>query len=218
MGQPPRKRNRTGMVIGIVAASLVGLFVVSRVIGAGSETTGAGFPEAEYRLVLPKTMLAGKFELTEDQSQTQAEEALKGSYDSTVRNPEPAVGQYTSDSTSGLGAIAVSGMYGQFKDPERIRHQLLAGAAGGKGATLAAPARDITPVGSGITVTCQVLTMTQDGSGATVPMCAWADENTGAAVAVVSAETLRQSPGSVDLGKVAETTLKVREETRRPIG
>ncbi|WP_371616491.1 hypothetical protein [Streptomyces sp. NBC_00454] len=218
MGQPPRKKNRTGMVIGIIAASLVGLFVLTRVVAAGSVATGAGFPEAKYRLTLPQSMLAGEFKLDQDLSQTKGKEALKGSYDSKVRNPKPAVGQYTSDSASGQSALVVSGMYGQFKDPEEVRHNMLAGAAGGEGATLAVPAKDITPVGSDITMACQVLTMTQDGSKLTLPVCAWADENTGASVGVITPETLRQSPGSVDLDKVAATTLKVREETRKPIG
>ncbi|MGX1881254.1 hypothetical protein [Streptomyces sp. NPDC055287] len=221
MGPPPPKK-RTGMVIGIVAASVVGLaavgFAVSLVSEAGSVASGAGFPKAEYKLTVPQTMLDGDFKLAQDLSQTKGKEALAGTYDSKVRNPRPAVGQYTSGSPTELSVLVISGMYGQFKDPESAREKMMAGAEDGQGASLAVPAKDITPAGSGITVTCQVLTSTQNGSTVTMPMCAWADENTGASVAVVTPETSKQDPESVDLGKVAETTLKVREEARQPIG
>ncbi|MFJ9647547.1 hypothetical protein ACWEPM_33660 [Streptomyces sp. NPDC004244] len=44
------------------------------------------------------------------------------------------------------------------------------------------------------------------------------DENASATVDLVTAETARRLPGSVDLDEIAETTLKVRTEARRPIG
>ncbi len=163
-------------------------------------------------------MLDGEFELAQDLSQTQGKEALEGTYDAKVRNPRPAVGQYTSGSPTAPSVLVISGMYGQFKDPEGTREKMMAGAEDGQGATLAVPAKDITPAGSGITLTCQVLTATQAGSTVTMPMCAWADGNTGATVAVVTPETSKQDPGSVDLDKIAATTLEVREESRQPIG
>ncbi|GHB21484.1 hypothetical protein [Streptomyces chryseus] len=220
-GPPPRK-NRTGAFIAIGVVALVGLgavgWAVNAVTEAGSVATGAGFPKAEYRLTVPKTMLDGEFELAQDLSQTQGKEALEGTYDAKVRNPRPAVGQYTSGSPTAPSVLVISGMYGQFKDPEGTREKMMAGAEDGQGATLAVPAKDITPAGSGITLTCQVLTATQAGSTVTMPMCAWADGNTGATVAVVTPETSKQDPGSVDLDKIAATTLEVREESRQPIG
>ncbi|MFF3338678.1 hypothetical protein [Streptomyces flavidovirens] len=221
MGPPPG-RSGPGKVIAIVAACLVGFglfgFVVPRLLEANAVTTGAGFPDAEYRLTVPKTMLDGEFKLAQDLSQTKGKEALAGTYDSKVRNPKPVVGQYTSGSPAELGVLVISGMYGQFKDPDGARGKMMAGAEDGEGAALAVPARDITPAGSDITLTCQVLTSTQSGSTVTMPMCAWADENTGASVAVVTPETAKQDPESVDLDKIAATTLKVREEARQPIG
>ncbi|WP_240805268.1 hypothetical protein [Streptomyces sp. A1547] len=218
---PPRK-NRPGRVIGIVAGSFVVLgvlgFGVKLLAGAGSLASGTGFPEARYRLTVPKTMLDGKYELVQDLSDTEGKKALKGSYDSKIRNPMPVVGQYNSNSPKGQSALVFSGMYGQFKDPESARRKMLGGAADAEGATLAVPAREITPPGSGITLSCQVLTMSQGGAESTLPMCAWADENTGASVGVVTPEIVAQKPGSVDLAKVAETTLKVRAESRQPIG
>ncbi|MGW0390993.1 hypothetical protein ACWDYJ_08825 [Streptomyces sp. NPDC003042] len=210
------------MVIGIVAASLVGLtligIVVNRLAEAGSRSSGAGFPDAAYQLTVPETVLDGTFELAQDLSQTKGQEALDGAYDAKVRNPKPAVGQYTSDSPTGTSVLVFSGMYGQFKDPASVRRKMMAGAADADGATLAVPARDITPAGSGMTLTCQVLTSAQEGATATLPMCSWADENTGASVAIITPETSLQDPRSVDLDEAAKTTLKVREEVRRPIG
>ncbi|OEJ25032.1 hypothetical protein AS594_11585 [Streptomyces agglomeratus] len=226
MGQPPMmpppRKSGAGKVIAIVAACLVGIgligFVVPRVLEANAVTTGAGFPAAKYRLTVPKTMLDGEFKLAQDLSQTKGKEALAGTYDSKIRNPRPVVGQYTSGTPAELGVLVISGMYGQFKDPESARAKMMAGAEEGEGAAVAVPAKDVTPAGSGITLTCQVLTSTQSGATVTMPMCAWADENTGASVAVVTPETSKQDPASVDLEKIAETTLKVREESRQPIG
>ncbi|MFG2989687.1 hypothetical protein ACGFZK_10440 [Streptomyces sp. NPDC048257] len=214
MGTPPRKR-RTGMVIGIVAASLVALGVVGVLVSVAG---GSGFPEARYRLIVPKTVVDGKYELVQDLSATEGKKALKGSYDSKIRNPEPVVGQYTSTSSKGASALVFSGMYGQFKDPASARRKMLDGAADSEGAFLAVPARDVTPTGSGITLSCEVLTMTQGSAQSSLPICAWADENTGASVGFVTPETAQQKPEAVDLVKIAEATLKVRAESRQPIG
>ncbi|MEU6760605.1 hypothetical protein [Streptomyces sp. NPDC046685] len=224
-GQPPvgpPRKNRAGLVIGIVAGSLVALgalgFGVRVLTEAGSVASGAGFPEATHRLTVPKTLLDGSYELVEDLSDTQGKEALEGSYDPKVRNPKPVVGQYASRSPKGEGALVISGMYGQFKDPDGARRKMLSGAADAEGATVAVPARDIRPAGSDITLSCQVLTVRQEGVESTLPLCAWADGNTGASVGVITPEIAQQRPGSVDLAKVAETTLKVRAESRRPLG
>lgn len=219
---PPPRRKRTGLVIGIVAASVVGLGVIGfavKLLGdAGQVVSGSGFPEAQYRLTVPQTVLDGTYTLAQDLSQTEGKKALSGAYDPKIRDPKPAVGQYTSTTGAGTSALVLSGMYGQFKDPASARRKMMEGAAEAEGATVAVAAADVTPLGSDITLTCQVLTSSQGGVTSTLPMCAWADENTGASVAVVTPETVRQSPGSVDLQKVGATTLKVRAEARKPLG
>ncbi|MFD8978894.1 hypothetical protein [Streptomyces sp. NPDC059564] len=201
---------------------LVGLgilgFLVNLLADDGYQASGSSFPDAEYQLTMPKTLLDGRFELAQDASQTRGKDALRGTHDSMARNVKPAVGQYTSDSPAGTSILVFSGLYGQFKDPANIRRKMAAGAADGKDTTLVVPPRDVTPAGSGITLTCQVLTSTPEGTKITLPMCVWADQNTGASVGIVTPETSQQDPWSVDLGKMAETALKVREETRRPVG
>ncbi|MCI4085530.1 hypothetical protein MRQ86_35580 [Streptomyces sp. MMS21 TC-5] len=214
---PPQRKNRTGMVIGIVAASLVVLGVLGFGASLLAGATGA-FPEATHRLTVPKTLLDGKYQLDQDLSATAGQEALKGTYDSKIRDPKPAVGQYTATSPKGTGALVISGMYGRFKDPASARRKMLEGAEGAEGAKVAVPARDITPLGSDVTVSCQVLSVQQGGAEGSLPICAWADGNTGASVGFVTPETTQQKPNSVDLAAFAEATLKVRAEARQPIG
>ncbi|MFK0046451.1 hypothetical protein ACIQU4_20565 [Streptomyces sp. NPDC090741] len=220
MGPPPGGR-RTGKSAGVIAATVVGLvvagFVLNRMNEVNQHTGGVGFPAAKYRLTVPKTLLGGAYTLSEDLSQTQGKEAIKG-YDPQIRNPKPATGRYTSGSpTEADGVLVLSGMYGQFKDPADARRKMMDGASKADGAKTAVHPRDITPTGTGITVTCQVLTSAQEGETTTLPMCSWADENTSAAVALVTPETARQDPASVDLDGLARTTLKVRAEARQPI-
>lgn len=219
LGPPPRA-NRTGRTLGIVAACVVGLavlgFLANRVSEAGDLASGSGFPAATHRLTVPKSLLGGTYTLAQDLSQTAGKKALDGAYDPKIRNPEPAAGQYAAD--SGMGALVISGMYGQFKDPDSARRKMAEGAAEADGAGVSVPARDITPAGSGITLTCQVLTSKQQGTEVALPMCAWADDNTAATVAVVTPQSAGRDPKTVDLDAIARTTLDVREEARQPLG
>ncbi|WP_189746745.1 hypothetical protein [Streptomyces nojiriensis] len=213
-GTPPR-RNRVGMVIGIVAGAVLVLGAIGAV---AVRLTGSGFPEARYRLTVPKTLVDGKYELLQDRSETDGRKALEGTYDAKVHDPKPVVAQYASESPKESGALLVSGMYGRFKDSAGARKKMLRGAADSEGAFVAVRARDITPPGSDVTLSCQVLTVRQGGADSSLPMCAWADENTGATVGLVSEETAQQKAWDVDLAKTAATTLKVRTEMRQPIG
>jgi hypothetical protein len=56
------------------------------------------------------------------------------------------------------------------------------------------------------------------GTKFTVPMCAWADGNTGATVATVNTPLASQSPSDIDLEAAARNTLQVRSEAVKPIG
>ncbi|MFD5575614.1 hypothetical protein ACFWJA_48160, partial [Streptomyces cadmiisoli] len=103
----------------------------------------------------------GKYQLVQDHSDTEGKKALEGTYDSKIRDPKPAVGQYAFESPKESGALVVSGMYGRFKDPAAARRKMLSGAADSEGSSLGAPVRDITPTGSDVTLSCQVLTVRQ---------------------------------------------------------
>lgn len=219
-GMPPPRRNRTGLIVGIAVGAVVvagGIaFGVSRLVdgaGGGGLSSVGEFPEAEYRLTVPKKLLDGEYTLLKDSSSTEGREIEK-IYDPSIRDPKAVVTQYTSGSG---GTLVISGMWGRIKGPAFTRDKILEGATQNKGMTIAVPARDFTPEGYGITVSCQVVRSKEGAVSSTLPMCAWGDDNTASFVAVVTAEIALQDPQEVDLEKAALDTAKVRAESRKPI-
>ncbi|MEU1346017.1 hypothetical protein [Streptomyces sp. NPDC005795] len=219
-GMPPPRKNRTGLIVGIVVGALVvagGVaFGVSRLVDEAAEgglPSVGSFPEAEYRLTVPRKLLDGEYTLVQDSSSTDGKD-VEETYDPTIRDAKAVVTQYTSKSG---GTLVISGLWGRIKTPEFTRGAILKGATQNKGMTIAVPAREFTPEGYGITVSCQVVRSEEGGVSSTLPMCAWGDDNTASFVAVVTAETALQDPAEVDLEKAALDTAKVRAESRKPI-
>lgn len=219
-GMPPPRRNRTGLIVGVVVGALVvagGIaFGVSRLVDeadGGGLSSGGGFPKAEYRLTVPKKLLDDEYTLLKDSSSTEGKD-IEQTYDPTIRDAKAVVTQYTSESG---GTLVISGMWGRIRTPAFTRETILKGATQNEGMTIAVPAREFTPEGYGITVSCQVVRSKEGGISSTLPMCAWGDDNTASFVAVVTAETALQDPQEVDLEKAALDTAKVRAESRRPI-
>ncbi|WOX22084.1 hypothetical protein [Streptomyces solicathayae] len=215
--QPPRK-SRTGLVLGIVGGVLlvgvlvvVGLAFLGRSLFAAAESS---FPEAEYKLTVPKTLLAGEYKLLTDSSKTEGKE-VEDTIDPTVRDAKAAIAQYEGKNAA---VLVVSGFHGRLSDPEGTRALILKGAADDPNTKIAVPAKNFTPAGHDITISCQVARSTEGGVTSTLPMCAWGDDNTASFVAVVTAETALMAPEKVDLAAIAETTAKVRAEMRKPIG
>ncbi|MGW7368001.1 hypothetical protein ACWGI8_32410 [Streptomyces sp. NPDC054841] len=219
-GPPPMppKKTRNGRILGISAAIVVGVVALG---WAGNNLGRLGasgsFPAATHKITLPKTLLDGRYTLTQDHSD-KSEAELAGTSKSNIRGAKGVAGQYTSVDKDGTGVLVLSGLYGRIKNPDLARDKMLEGAAEADGATVAVAPKDIEVTGSDVTITCQVLTMEQPG-GEKSPfaMCAWADENTSGSIAEVTAKTAAQSPESIDLDAAAANTLKVREETRKPI-
>ncbi|WRY95760.1 hypothetical protein OG889_14055 [Streptomyces sp. NBC_00481] len=214
----PPPKSRVGLVLGIVGG-VVALLVVGTVGLWVVGTRGtSGFPEAEYRLALPETVLDGEYKLAQDLSDTagqQVEDEAEGAWD--ARDVTAAVAQYTPSADGAEGALIVSGMYGRFKNTDAARDNMLKGAAEAGTITVVVPPEDYTPDGSGLTISCQVVTQEQAGSEITYPMCAWADGNTGASVAELSTASVGQDPSEVDVEAFAERTLQVRSEIRQRI-
>lgn len=215
---PPPPKNKGPMIALITVASLAGIFAISwfgnNVVGGGS--SGTGFPAAEYELTPPETLLDGKYKLSDDQS-AKHQEKLAGTSEANIRDAKAVVAQYLPTSESGV--LAITGMYGRIKDPDEARTRILSGAGTSDGSTIAVPAKDVTPAGSEVTITCQVLTTEQTGGGtSTLPMCAWADANTNALVAMTTLRISKQSPEEIDLTSVAAATVKIRAEMRKPLG
>ncbi|MFG2896586.1 hypothetical protein ACGFZH_05915 [Streptomyces zaomyceticus] len=213
MGPPPKKKMSTGAIVAVVVGSLALVGGLGYAVKAGFEGITGGFPEATHRLVVPKTLLAGEYDLVSDLSETQGKE-IEDTPDLTVKDAKAAVGQYSGED----GAVLVlSGMYGRIKNPEDARSSILRGAATDKGSTLVVRPRTFTPAGYGVTVSCQV-TRSKDVLGTTtLPMCAWGDDSTAAAVALVTAESSTGDPEDIDLAALAETTAKIRAEVRQPL-
>ncbi|MFE2977199.1 hypothetical protein [Streptomyces sp. NPDC059258] len=212
--QPPRKK-RTALIVGIVAGAVLAAggitYGVSQLVG---KTSDAAFPDAEYELVLRQKVLDGEFTLAQDLSSSEGKK-IEGMYDPTVRDAKAVVGQY--GSAKG-GALVISGMHGRFTEPEDMTGKMMKGGAEGQGATVAVPPKEFTPAGHDITLECQVLQSNQNGVRANIPMCAWADGNTGASVGIIRPDTALKDPTAIDLEAAAAETAEIREEIRRPIG
>ncbi len=184
---------------------------VSQLVG---KTTDAAFPEAQYELVLQQKVLGGEFTLVQDLSSSEGKK-IEEMYDPTVRDAEAVVGQYSSAKG---GALVISGMHGRFTEPDAMTGKMMEGGAEGQGATVAVPPKEFTPAGHDLTLKCQVLQSNQNGVRVNIPMCAWADGNTGASVGFIRPETALKDPTAIDLEAAALETAEVREEIRRPIG
>ncbi|WP_030688852.1 hypothetical protein [Streptomyces globisporus] len=214
MGPPPKKKLSTGAIVAIVLGSLVLVGGLGYGVKAGLDGVTGPFPEATHELVVPETLLAGRYTLVSDLSDTQGKE-IEDTPDLTVKDARAAVGQYGGKDGA---TLVLSGMYGRIRNGKATRTSILRGAATEKGSTLVVRPRDFTPAGYGVTVSCQVTT-SKDGLGTTtLPMCAWGDDSTAAAVALVTPETATADPADIDLAELAETTVKIRAEVRKPIG
>ncbi|NUR00635.1 MAG: hypothetical protein HOY79_30150 [Streptomyces sp.] len=220
MAAPPPKRQ-LGLILGIVGGALA--LIVAIVVGlamVGATVTGAGFPEAKFTLDLPKTLVNGRYELTQDHVHSQEkklEDEADGAWD--AKDVRAVVGHYAPAGDHSGGTLVVEGMYGRFSHPALTRKQMMSGAADGNGAKMAVPAKDFHLDGSGgVVITCEVLTQSKLGVKVTVPLCGWFDDNTGASVAQVATAAVSQDPSDVDLEKAAATTLQIRSEMRKPLG
>ncbi|MEU4926785.1 hypothetical protein AB0G54_09805 [Streptomyces yokosukanensis] len=217
-GAPPMaplpKKRRVGLILAIVGGAVAAVVVALVLIGMAAES---GFPEAKNKLTLPQTLLDGKYRLAQDLSGSEGkkiEDEADGAWD--AKDIHGVVGSYDVGGDATKGTLVVSGMYGRFKNSDLARKNMMKGAAEGANATVAVPAKDFDL--SGVTITCEVITQEQMGTKITVPMCAWADGNTGATVATVDTPLASKNPSDVDLDALAKQTLRIRSEAVKPIG
>ncbi|WP_427925329.1 hypothetical protein [Streptomyces sp. cg40] len=212
---PPPKKRGLGFALGIVGGALgVALVIFMAVVLTVGSRSATGFPEADFVLTLPKTLVDGRFELADDLSRTEGqkiEQEADGAWD--AKDTVAVVGTYTLNGDATKGTLALSGMYGRFKNTDEAREGMLKGAGEADGVTVAVPRKDFTE--GGVTVSCEVLSQKKLSVTVTYPTCAWADGNTAAAVAWTTAATVTQDPSDVDLAFSAKTTLQVRSEARK---
>ena len=192
------------------------LIVALTAIVVSKVGTDDDFPEARYRLALPKTLLGGAYELERDFSDPpqdsyiqHAETALGG------RDVQPAVAIYKPANLG--GQLNVSGMYGRFKDADDARYTMLKDAADTDGVSVARAPKDFRPSGSDITVTCQVIAREDLNMRTIMPMCAWNDGNTSALIGEIDPGISSGNARDVDLAGLAERTRRIRTELRQPI-
>jgi hypothetical protein len=214
---PPPKGRRVGLILGIVGG------VVAVSVGGyamyGSKLADLGYPEARYRLSLPKTLVDNRYELTRDVSGSEGrklKEEAAGHWDAKVAGV--AYGHYSPGGDEAEGELVVLGLYGRFMDPDWSRNDMMKGAGDGEVADVAVAPKDFHPAGAdGITITCEVNTATDSGVKVTLPVCGWVDDNTSGSVFDVTKTATTDDPSDVDLGKLAATTLRIRSEMRKPL-
>ncbi|MFE1961420.1 hypothetical protein [Streptomyces sp. NPDC059479] len=218
VGPPPRKK-RTGLILGIVTGSIA-LAAALAYVGnkAGDAVASASkFPAAEYRLTVPKKLLDNEYKRLDDVTEQMNGEVKKEDLGDTLisRNVKTSLGMYAAADNS--GGLSLAGMYGQFKNPALEVTSTLDGIQEG-GLRELSPRKHVTPPGSDTDLTCTVMLSEEGSATFVVPVCAWGDENTVAGVAIFTLVDTEPDPDTIDLEAAARTTLKVREEIRRPIG
>ncbi|MEU9477023.1 hypothetical protein [Streptomyces sp. NPDC048191] len=217
-GAPPMaplpKKRRVGLVLGIVGGAVVSVVVVLVLIGMAASS---GFPAAKNKLTLPRTLLDGKYELAQDMSDTEGKKVEKeadGAWD--AKDIHAVTARYSPGGDSSKGMLLVSGMYGRFKNKDAVRRNMLKGATEADSVTVDQAPKDVTPSGSDVTISCEVLTQKASLVTITYPVCAWADGNTAAIIG--EAALPAPDPSDVDLDAAARHTVKVRSEMLRPVG
>ncbi|WP_052713918.1 hypothetical protein [Streptomyces katrae] len=210
----PVGRRRTSRTVLIVAVSVVGLLAA----GFGVRWMASG-PD-EYRLSMPDTLLGGSYQRSEDGPPSSKDDAPMGSSGTAAGKPARVTARYEKGSAGTREVLMVTGAYGHFTTPHnKSRTALLSGASAPTEAQAPVPPRDITPPGSDITVSCQVLTRPGDEDvRVDMPMCAWSDGSTMALVALFIPDGPQPAPESIDLDRLAAITLQVRSEARQPAG
>lgn len=217
-GAPPPaqpEKSRVGLMLGIIGGIfllIVALLATLIVVGKKIDST---YPRAEFALTVPKA-LDGRFKLARDDSPTLGrtlQRSWRLSWDAKAVHGVAAV--YYPDSGDHQGQLVVMGLYGRFKNTDLVRAHVLADSdTRTSRAKLVVAPRDVTPSGSRIKVSCEVLTRTwTDGLTLTYPVCAWVDGNTWARVADMTHDTMV----NVDLKASARTTLRIRSEMVKPV-
>ncbi|MEO3874778.1 hypothetical protein ABGB18_38835 [Nonomuraea sp. B12E4] len=215
-GPPPPKRRRVGLVLGLVGGGLGVVVVIAVALAVIGLRSGSGLPDARFALTLPKTLIDGRFQLAQDLSDSEGQKIEDEAGAGYVEITDSVVGQYTLGGDQAKGVLVLSGMYGRFRDTNVSRENMLKGAAEADGVTVAAAPKVFTQKGMP-TVSCEVLTQKKLDTTVTYPLCAWTDDNTGAAVGVITPKSAAQDPSTIDLQFYAKLTLQVRSETVKAI-
>lgn len=207
--RPRAVRRTAARTRGLIAVAAVGAVVVAVVAVHDVEASSS-----RPRLSVPRSLDHGRYTLTRDTSSDS-----DGGLDSDRKAP----GMHAMTGVSGSyrrapdsarhDLLDFDGDYGTVDDPARAVAGLLTWMQDSGEGSVAVPARTLTPHGAGAPLTCEVVKSTATGATpAYLPMCAWADSRTVAAVAETDYGHLAASPGAVDLIAFAVRADTVRTE------
>lgn len=198
-----------------VAVVSLGIGLLVRVGSQGSEGRSGGH---RYRLALPHTLDAGTYTLSQNTSGDASAGLGPDGGGPGMRDMTALSGSYKGSAGAAAHELLdVDGAYGTVDDPGRAVSGILGFMADSGEGEVAVPAARITPAGAEEPLTCEVLKSTSDsGAAGFLPMCACADSDTVAAVAVANRLSLAVSTRSVDLTAFAERVNTIRNEVRVP--
>ncbi len=210
---PPAK-DGSNKVIAIV----VGLIGVLAIGGAALVLTHgvlSGSTAAAYKLAVPPTVDKGRYHLHDRMhGQGIGGDAYRRS-DSGMHGMTGVGGFYDAPSSYGrTDLLDFDGGYGTVDDPVLARRTVLRDFADSDGASTALGPQQIVPGRSGEPLTCEIL---MSEATTYVPVCAWADSHTVAAVAETDRGAPATSPSAVDLDAFAHKVDTIRDEVRVPV-
>jgi hypothetical protein len=191
----------------VLVLVLVGVGLAA-VLGQNSDGGGT------MRLTTPQTLANGKYQLLPESQQPQQDRA--DLQDEMPSDGTAVLATYSLGGNLTAGGLVLSGAYGDIDaSPEKMRADMLRGAAQEPGVTVVQQPRDIRPAGAdGVVLSCEVIQVSDATGTVYSPVCAWADSSTMASVFEFSTSTT--SAHSVDLDAFASTTAQIKDEATAP--
>jgi tRNA A-37 threonylcarbamoyl transferase component Bud32 len=214
----PRAAKRKKMIVALVAGALVVLGIAGYA-GYGL-LTAESFPQARDKLIVPREIGTDAFDLKAEVPLSKR--PVYGLLAQDSRNLTPVGGHYephvpfspTDMNPPGVPwGLDFFGLYGQFKDTDALRDDLLRESANGW--ILQAGPMDVTPDNSPVKISCEA--MLNPEKTVLEYFCGWVDDNTLGSVSMATGPTNAQ-PDRASLFAAATVTLRVRTAARQPLG
>jgi hypothetical protein len=219
MPMPPKDGSKTGKTIAIVAGSiaLVGAVIVAFVLSTGGSSDIAD--DGPHKIETPETVLGEYSKLQQDYVDELSSSEME---DASVSNGTAVAAQFstidltdpsnTPEDLKSMKIITLTGAYGEVGDPEGAVDSTFDDTASAEGTELVGSAEQMTPDGFNGYMKCQMVKTdgTTPGAPSEIPLCAWGDNSTVAAV------TLVNGGATPTLKEAAQLTADLRSEVRVP--
>ncbi|MCS0638084.1 hypothetical protein NX801_20990 [Streptomyces sp. LP05-1] len=225
------KNKKTGLIvtIAVVAVAAVGAGAFFLLSGGKAGGGSAAADDGPHKLVTPETVLGGAYKKSAGkQSSAFSDEDMKQTESWGVKNAVQVSGGYESGDKSNplaVKQVSFSGVYGTIDDPEKVVDTMFASmkkeSAGDKEAELVGSPQSFKPAGLGdaAVLKCQEMRFTSSGtgagapSGASMPLCVWADHSTLAYTIHIDVASV-MAGRSASLTEGAENAAKLRKDVR----